>query len=46
MTPQAATREAKKKNIPIAHVHTSSASALHNVLAKHLGIKAQAEGMA
>ena len=41
-----ASQEAKKKNIPIAHVHTSSASALHNVLAKHLGIKAQAEGMA
>lgn len=32
-----ASQEAKRKNIPIAHVHTSSASALHSVLAQHLG---------
>ena len=37
-----ASQEAKKKNIPIAHVHTSSASALHNALAKHLGRQAEA----
>ena len=30
-----ASQEAKKNNIPIAHVHTSSAAALHSVLAEH-----------
>lgn len=29
-----ASQEAKKKNIPIARVHTSSATALHNVLSE------------
>ena len=30
-----ASQAAKKDNIPIAHVHTSSAAALHSVLAEH-----------
>lgn len=30
-----ASQEAKKKNIPIARVHTSSATALHNVLSEY-----------
>ncbi len=30
-----AAQEAKKNNIPIARVHTSSASALHGVLSEH-----------
>ena len=33
---------ASQENIPIAHVHTSSASALHNALAKHLGRQVEA----
>ena len=32
-----ASQEAKRNNIPIARVHTSSASALHGVLAAHTG---------
>ena len=35
-----ASQEAKRKNVPIAHVHSSSAAALHSVLAQHLGRKA------
>ena len=30
-----ASQEAKKNHVPIVRVHTSSASALHNVLAEH-----------
>ena len=30
-----ASQEAKRNNIPIARIHTSSASALHNVLSEH-----------
>ena len=31
-----ATQEAKRNNIPIARIHTSSASALHSVLLSHI----------
>ena len=30
-----ASQEARRNNIPIARIHTSSAAALHNVLARH-----------
>ena len=30
-----ASQEAKKNRIPVAHVHTSSVSALHTILSKH-----------
>lgn len=30
-----ASQEAKKNNIPIAHIHSSSATALQNVLSEH-----------
>ncbi|MBP3700899.1 MAG: DUF2325 domain-containing protein [Lachnospiraceae bacterium] len=33
-----ASQEAKRKNVPIAHVHSSSASALRNALSQHLAI--------
>ena len=32
-----ASQEAKKNKIPIVRCHTSSATALHNLLAEHLG---------
>lgn len=32
-----ATQEAKRNNIPIARIHTSSAAALHGILAEHFG---------
>lgn len=35
-----ASQEAKRKNIPIAHIHSSSASALQQALAEHLGVAA------
>ena len=31
-----AQQEAKRNNIKVAHVHTSSASALHSLLAEHI----------
>lgn len=34
-----AAQEAKRNNIPIARVHTSSAAALHNVLAGHVAAR-------
>lgn len=37
-----ASQEAKRKNIPIAHVNSSSASALHSVLSEKLGVPARA----
>lgn len=35
-----ASQEAKRKNIPIAHIHSSSATALQQALAEHLGMAA------
>lgn len=32
-----ASQEAKRNNVPMARVHTSSASALHTVLSEHFG---------
>lgn len=32
-----AVQEAKRNNIPIARIHTSSAAALHSVLSEHIG---------
>ena len=32
-----ALQEAKRSNIPVARIHTSSASALHSVLTAHAG---------
>lgn len=34
-----ASQEAKRNNIPIARIHTSSASALHNVLSAHINAR-------
>ena len=32
-----ASQEAKRNHFPVAHVHTSSATALHTVLSEHFG---------
>jgi hypothetical protein len=32
-----ASQEAKRNHVPVAHVHTSSATALHTVLSEHFG---------